>query len=76
MQQKSDIQTLRDFIKFIAARRGYTLNSLVIKMQEKYDWKPSVPNFSSKMRRGTLTVKELYELGELLDYDFINIEVK
>lgn len=73
---ETQVKTLREYIKFIASTRGYTLNALVEKLNKVYNRKPSVPNFTAKLRRGSLTVRELLEIGEILNYEFIKINIE
>ena len=44
---------------------------LVEKLADQYDWSASVPNLSSKLRRGSLRYREAVELADALGYDII-----
>ena len=41
------------------------------KLAEQYDWSPSVPNLSDKLRRESLRYKEAVELADALGYDLV-----
>lgn len=69
-----DIKDLREFIKYLASTRGMNLKSLVAKLHEDYGRKPSVPNFSMKVKKNTLSIGELSEVGAILNYNFFNIK--
>ena len=70
------VKILREFIKFIASTKGLTLNNLVEKLHTAYNRKPNVPNFTAKLRRGSLTIKELLEISSILDYEFIKYNIE
>lgn len=63
------INQLRNLIKFEAANEGYNLKSLYAKMNKLYGRKPDVSNYSSKIRRGALTILELYEICSILNIE-------
>ncbi|MBS6602338.1 MAG: hypothetical protein KH301_01095 [Brachyspira sp.] len=65
------IKYLREFIRFKAANRGLNLTQMMAKVAEKYDRKPDVNNYSGKIRRGTLSVLELFEI-----LDIIGVEIE
>ena len=41
------------------------------KLAEQYDWSPSVPNLSDKLRRESLRYREAVELADALGYDLV-----
>ena len=45
---------IRNEIKSYIVREGYTLSEVVEMLADEYGWSTSVPNLSSKLRRGTL----------------------
>lgn len=63
------VKKLRNFIKYEAANDGLTLTDIYLKLNKQYGTNPNVSNFSSKMRRGTLPIIELYRICEVLNLD-------
>ena len=61
----------RNEIKAIMVREGMTMTEVVEKMADQYGWSASVPNFSGKLRRGSLRYQEAVELADALGYDII-----
>ncbi|MBR6862286.1 MAG: LLM class flavin-dependent oxidoreductase [Acidaminococcaceae bacterium] len=61
----------RNVIKSILTREGMTMTEIVEKMANQYGWSASVPNFSGKLRRGSLRYQEAVELADALGYDII-----
>ena len=61
----------RNVIKSILIREGMTMTEIVEKMANQYGWSASVPNFSGKLRRGSLRYQEAVELADALGYDII-----
>jgi len=61
----------RNVIKSILIREGMTMAEIVEKMADQYGWSASVPNFSGKLRRGSLRYQEAVELADALGYDII-----
>lgn len=61
----------RNVIKSILTREGVTMTEIVEKMANQYGWSASVPNFSGKLRRGSLRYQEAVELADALGYDII-----
>ena len=62
---------IRNEIKAIMVREGMTMTEVVEKMADQYGWSASVPNFSGKLRRGTLRYQEVVELADALGYDLV-----
>ena len=61
----------RNEIKAIMVREGMTMTEVVEKMADRYGWSASVPNFSGKLRRGSLRYQEAVELADALGYDLV-----
>ena len=61
----------RNEIKAYIVREGMTMSELVEKLAEQYGWSASVPNFSGKLRRGSLRYREAVELADALGYDIV-----
>ena len=62
---------IREEIKSIIVREGMSMSEVVDKLYDDYDWSRSVPNFSGKLRRGSLRYKEAMELADVLGYDIV-----
>jgi len=62
---------IREEIKSVIVREGMSMSEVVDKLYDDYDWSRSVPNFSGKLRRGSLRYKEAVELADVLGYDII-----
>ncbi len=58
-------------IKAQIIRAGFTMQEIVEKMADEYDWSSSVSNFSSKLKRDSLRYKEVLQLADALGYDII-----
>ena len=54
-----------------SSKPGFTMSELVEKLAEQYDWSPSVPNLSDKLRRESLRYREAVELADALGYDLV-----
>ena len=62
---------IRNEIKSIIVREGISMSEVVRKMAVGYGWSASVPNFSEKLKNGTLRYSEALELAELLGYEVV-----
>jgi len=62
---------IREEIKSVIVREGMSMSEVVDKLYDDYDWSRSVPNFSGKLRRGSLRYKEAVELADVLGYDIV-----
>ena len=62
---------IRNEIKSILIREGMTMAEIVEKMAYQYGWSASVPNFSGKLRRGSLRYQEAVELADALGYELV-----
>lgn len=68
---KELVDELREFIKYKASLKGMTLTQLLAKISEVYPTrKPDVNNYSGKIRRGTLSIIEVFEICDILDLKF------
>ncbi len=48
-----------------------TMNEVLDKLSKQYGWSKSVPNFSGKLKRGSLWYHEVVELADVLGYDIV-----
>ena len=61
--------TVRNEIKAQIVRAGYTMQEVVDRLHEEYDWSDSVSNLSAKLQRESIRYKEVVELADVLGYD-------
>ena len=62
---------IRNELKSYIVREGLTMRELVEMLADEYDWSDSVPNFSGKLRRGSLRYSEAVELADVMGYDIV-----
>ncbi len=62
---------IRNEIKAYIVREGITMGEVVAMLAEDYGWSRSVPNFSGKLRRGSLRYHEAIEVADALGYDVV-----
>ncbi len=62
---------IRSTIKSYIVRESMTMTELVDKLSEDHGWSKSVPNFSGKLRRGSLRYHEAIEVADVLGYDIV-----
>ena len=62
---------IRNEIKAIIVREGVTMSEVVQRLATRHDWSASVPNFSDKLKHGTLRYTEALDLAEVLGYEII-----
>ena len=62
---------IRNEIKAQIVRAGFTMQELVDRLSDEYDWSDSVSNLSSKLQRGSIRYKEVVELADVLGYDIV-----
>ncbi|MDO4650038.1 MAG: LLM class flavin-dependent oxidoreductase [Eubacteriales bacterium] len=67
----SKAEKWRNEIKAYIVRAGMTMNELVEVLAKDYGWSRSVPNFSGKLKRGSLRYIEAVELADVLGYDLV-----
>ena len=61
----------RNEIKAYIVRAGFTMQEVVERLADEHGWSESVPNFSGKLRRGSLRYREAVELADVLGYDIV-----
>ena len=62
---------IRNEIKAQIIRAGFTMQELVDRLADEYDWSDSVSNLSAKLQRESIRYKEVVELTEVLGYDIV-----
>ena len=62
---------IRNEIKAQIVRAGFTMQELVDRLADEYDWSDSVSNLSAKLQRESLRYKEVVELADVLGYDIV-----
>ena len=63
--------SIRNEIKAQIVRAGFTMQELVDRLADEYDWSGSVSNLSAKLQRESIRYKEVVELADVLGYDLI-----
>ena len=63
--------SIRNEIKAQIVRTGFTMQELVDRLAEEYDWSDSVSNLSAKLQRERIRYKEVVELADVLGYDIV-----
>ena len=61
--------SVRNEIKAQIVRAVYTMQEVVDRLHEEYDWSDSVSNLSAKLQRESIRYKEVVELDDVLGYD-------
>ena len=62
---------IRNEIKAQIVRAGFTMQELVDRLSDEYDWSDSVSNLSAKLQRESIRYKEVVELADVLGYDIV-----
>ena len=62
---------IRNEIKSQIVRAGFTMQELVDRLADEYDWSDSVSNLSAKLQRESIRYKEVIELADVLGYDIV-----
>ena len=62
---------IRNEIKAQIIRAGFTMQELVDRLSDEYDWSDSVSNLSAKLQRESIRYKEVVELANVLGYDIV-----
>lgn len=62
---------IRNEIKAQIIRAGFTMQELVDRLDDEYDWSDSVSNLSAKLQRESIRYKEVVELADVLGYDIV-----
>lgn len=63
--------SIRNEIKVQIVCAGFTMQELVDRLAEEYDWSDSVSNLSAKLQRESIRYKEVVELADVLGYDIV-----
>ena len=63
--------SIRNEIKSQIVRAGFTMQEVVDRLAEEYDWSDSVSNLSAKLQRESIRYKEVVVLADVLDCDFV-----
>ena len=63
--------SVRNEIKAQIVRVGFTMQEVVDRLAEEYDWSDSVSNLSAKLQRESIRYKEVMELADVLGYDLV-----
>ena len=67
---------IRNEIKSYIVKEGFTMRELVKMLADEYGWSDSVPNFSGKLRRGSLRYSEAVEMADVMGYDIVWVKRK
>jgi hypothetical protein len=62
---------VRNEIKAQIVRAGFTMQEVVDRLADEYDWSDSVSNLSAKLQRESIRYKEAMELADVLDCDIV-----
>ncbi len=62
---------IRNEIKAQIIRAGFTMQELVGRLSDEYDWSDSVSNLSAKLQRESIRYREVVELADVLGYDIV-----
>ena len=62
---------IRNEIKAQIVRAGFTMQDLVDRLSDAYNWSDSVSNLSAKLQRESIRYKEVVELADVLGYDIV-----
>ena len=62
---------IRNEIKAQIVRAGFTMQELVDRLADEYDWSDSVSNLSAKLQRESIRYNEVVELADVLGYDIV-----
>ena len=62
---------IRNEIKAQIVRAGFSMQELVDRLSDEYDWSDSVSNLSAKLQRESIRYKEVVELADVLGYDIV-----
>ena len=63
--------SIRNEIKAQIVRAGFTMQDLVDRLHDEYDWSDSVSNLSAKLQRENIRYKEVVELADVLDCNIV-----
>ena len=63
--------SIRNEIKAQIVRAGFTMQEVVDRLADEYDWSDSVSNLSAKLQRESIHYKEVVELADVLGCDIV-----
>ena len=63
--------SIRNEIKSQIVCAGFTMQEIVDRLAEEYDWSDSVSNLSAKLQRESIRYKEGAELADVMDCDSV-----
>ena len=63
--------SIRNEIKSQIIRAGFTMQEVVDRLADEYDWSDTVSNLSAKLQRESIRYKDVVELADVLGYDLI-----
>ena len=63
--------SIRNEIKSQIVRAGFTMQEVVDRLADEYDWSDSVSNLSAKLQRESIRYKEVVKLADALGYDLV-----
>ena len=70
-EKQEVFMSIRNEIKAQIVRAGFTMQEVVDRLAEEYDWSDSVSNLSAKLQRESIRYKEVVELADVLDCDIV-----
>ena len=70
-KKQEDFMSIRNEIKSQIIRAGFTMQEVVDRLADEYDWSDSVSNLSAKLQRESIRYKEVMELADVLDCDIV-----
>ena len=70
-KKQEAFMSIRNEIKSQIVRAGFSMQEIVDRLAEEYDWSDSVSNLSAKLQRESIRYKEVVELADVLGYDLI-----
>ena len=47
------------------------MGEVVRRLAERYDWSYSIPNFTGKLKRGSLRYRDAVQLADVLGYELV-----
>lgn len=63
--------SIRNEIKSQIVRAGFTMQEVVDRLAEEYDWSDNVSNLSAKLQGESIRYKEVVELADVLGCDIV-----
>ena len=63
--------SIRNEIKSQIVRAGFTMQEVVDRLADEYDWSDSVSNLSNKLQRESLRYTEAVQLADALGHDIV-----